>query len=209
MPVRSVVKSSGNASNICFTLATASSDCSWQTPLAPIFCGLNIFLSHDTFHPYWMLKSHHILTKMNWPFSSHNSRRSCTIDHCMYLHLDELRNCLYSRMGKLDCQNGRLHQKVRCLWKQFRTWVQSSWPGLVTHTLSYWCWNSIDETLAYSKVVDFVAHGTFVVGKSVGYSSGTADSLARTWQHHFHNLVKDWNCLVTPWGKLVFSLLFL
>ena len=67
---------------------------------------------------------------MNWPFSSHNTRGSCTVDHCMYLHLDELRNCLYSRMGKLDCQNGRLHQKVRGLWKQFRTWVQSSWPGL-------------------------------------------------------------------------------
>ena len=132
MPVCSLVKSSGNASNICFTLATASSDCScsWQTSVAPIFCCLNIFLIHDTFHPYWMLKSHHILTKMNWPLSSHNTRGSCTVDHCMCLHLDELRNCLYSRMGKLDCQNGRLHQKVRSLWKQFRTWVQSSWPGL-------------------------------------------------------------------------------
>ena len=69
--------------------------------------------------------------------------------------------------------------------------------------------NSIDEALAYSIVVDVVAHGRVVVDKSVGYSSGTADSLARTWQQHFHNLVKNWNYLVTAWGEYVFSLLFL
>ena len=43
-----------------------------------------IFLIHDT---------HHIRTKMNWPSSSHNTRWSCWSLHCMYLYLDELRNC--------------------------------------------------------------------------------------------------------------------